>query len=163
MKLLTRRSVLKGALVCSASAAFAKVPHATFPVEPRARIAVATYPFRAFIKAPGNSDYDPKKPAMDLASFARFVRTDFKVNGIEPLNSHFTSTEPDEIRKLRATFDAVGVYTVNIPVDEKDDVCGDEEAKRKCGQCALSALDRRRCAAWLPQHSRVDSQVLRSF
>ena len=75
MKLLTRRSVIKGALVCSASAAFAKMPQATFPIDARARIAVATYPFRAFIKAPGNSDYDPKKPGMDLASFARLVRT----------------------------------------------------------------------------------------
>ncbi len=154
---------LKGALVCSASAAFAKMPQATFPVDPRARIAVATYPFRAFIKAPGNSEYDPKKPGMDLTSFARFVRTEFKVNGIEPLNSHFTSTEPDAIRKLRAAFDAVGVYTVNIPVDEKVDLCSDDEAKRNDGQRALSALDRRRCAAWISQHSRLDSEVLGSF
>jgi sugar phosphate isomerase/epimerase len=133
MKLLTRRSVIKGAIVCSASAALARVPHATFPVEPRARIAVATYPFRALMKAPGNSDYDPKKPGMDLASFARLVRTEFKVNGIEPLSAHFTSTEPDEIRKLRAAFDAVGVYTVNIPVDERVELCSDDEARRNAG------------------------------
>lgn len=133
MKSLTRRSVLKGALVCSASAAFAGVPHATFPVDPRARLAVATYPFRAFIIAPGNQDYDPKKQGMDLASFARFVRTEFKVNGIEPLDSHFLSTEPGEVRKLRAAFDAAGVYTVNIPVDEKVELCSDDEARRSAG------------------------------
>jgi sugar phosphate isomerase/epimerase len=133
MKSLTRRSVLKGALVCSASAAFAGVPHATFPVDPRARLAVATYPFRAFIIAPGNQDYDPKKQGMDLASFARFVRTEFKVNGIEPLDSHFPSTEPGEVRKLRAAFDAAGVYAVNIPVDEKVELCSDDEARRSAG------------------------------
>jgi sugar phosphate isomerase/epimerase len=133
MKSFTRRSVIKGALVFSASAAFAGIPKATFPVDPRARIAVATYPFRALIIAPGNQDYDAKKPGMDLASFARFVRTEFKVHGIEPLDSHFTSTEPNEIRKLRAAFDAAGVYTVNIPVDEKVELCSDDEARRNAG------------------------------
>jgi sugar phosphate isomerase/epimerase len=139
MKSLTRRSVLKGALVCSASAAFARVPHATFPVDPRARLAVATYPFREFILAPGNHDYDPKKQGMDLASFARFVRTEFKVNGIEPLDSHFPSTEPNEVRKLRAAFDAAGVYTVNIPVDEKVDLCSDDAAIRSVGNARYRA------------------------
>jgi sugar phosphate isomerase/epimerase len=134
MKSYTRRSVIKGALVCSASAAFAtEAPRATFPVDPRARIAVATYPFRESITAPGNKDLDPKKPGMDLASFARLVRTEFGVHGIEPLDSHFPSTEVNEVRKLRAAFDAAGVYTVNIPVDEKVELCSDDEAKRNVG------------------------------
>jgi sugar phosphate isomerase/epimerase len=139
MKSLTRRSVLKGALVCSASAAFARVPHATFPVDPRARLAVATYPFREFIIAPENHDYDPKMHGMDLASFARFVRTEFKVNGIEPLDSHFPSTEPREVRKLRAAFDTAGVYTVNIPVDEKVELCSDDAAIRSVGNARYRA------------------------
>lgn len=133
MQPFTRRSVIKGALVCSATAAFAKAPKATFPVDPRARIAVATYPFRATIIAPGNHDRDPKKPGMDLASFARSIPTEFGVHGIEPLNAHFTSTEPSEIRKLRAAFDAAGVHTVNIPVDEAVELCSDDEAKRNAG------------------------------
>lgn len=139
MNSLTRRSVLKGALVCSASAAFARMPHATFPVDPRARLAVATYPFREFIIAPGNHDYDPKKHGMDLASFARFVRSEFKVNGIEPLDSHFPSTEPHEVRKLRGAFDAAGVYTVNIPVDEKVELCSDDAAIRSAGNARYRA------------------------
>jgi len=134
MKSYTRRSVVKGALVWSASAAFAiEPPRATFPVDPRARIGVATYPFRESITAPGNRDRDPKKPGMDLASFARFVRTEFGVHGIEPLDSHFPSTEYNQVRKLRAAFDAAGVYTVNIPVDEKVELCSDDEARRNAG------------------------------
>jgi sugar phosphate isomerase/epimerase len=133
MQPFTRRSVIKGALVCGATAAFAKAPQATFPVDPRARIAVATYPFRATIIAPGNHDRDPKKPGMDLASFARSIPTEFGVHGIEPLNAHFTSTEPSEIRKLRAAFDAAGVHTVNIPVDEAVELCSDDEARRNGG------------------------------
>src|SRR5271168_1398366 len=80
MKSFTRRSVVKGALFYSASAAFAartEAPRAVFPVDPRARIAVASYPFRDSIVAPGNKDRDPQKPGMDLASFADFVRTAF--------------------------------------------------------------------------------------
>jgi sugar phosphate isomerase/epimerase len=134
MRSFTRRSVFKGALVCGASAAFASgPPHAVFPVDPRARIAVATYPFRASIIAPGNRDRDPKNPGMDLASFARFVRKEFGVKGIEPLDSHFSSTEFREIRKLRATFDAAGVYAVNIPVDEPVKLCSEDGAERDAG------------------------------
>ena len=133
MQPFTRRSVIKGALVCSATAAFAKAPQATFPVDPRARIGVATYPFRATMIAPGNRDRDAKKPGMDLASFARFIPKEFGVHGIEPLNAHFTSTEPSEVRKLRAAFDDAGVYTVNIPVDERVELCSDDEAKRNEG------------------------------
>ncbi len=136
MNSLTRRAVVKGALLCSVSAAFGadiEPPRATFPVDPRARIAVASYPFRAFLVAPGNHDRDPKKPGMDLAAFGRFVKKEFGVPGIEPLNSHFSSTDTSEIRKLRAAFDAAGVYTVNIPVDEPVELCSDDEAKRNHG------------------------------
>src|ERR1700723_1292129 len=117
---LTRRVLVKGAFLCSVSAAFGEVtePRASFPVDPRARLAVASYPFRALLIAPQNRDRDPKKPGMDLAAFARFVKKEFGVPGIEPLSVHFTSTETSEIRKLRATFDAAGVHTVNIPVDD---------------------------------------------
>ena len=133
MRSFTRRSFVQGTLVCAASAAFGVEPHAVFPVDPRARIGVASYPFRAFIIAPGNRGRDPKKPGMDLASFAHFVRTEFGVQGIEPLNGHFSSSELDEVRKLRAAFDAAGVHVVNIPVDERPDVCSEDQAKRDAG------------------------------
>ena len=136
MTSLTRRTFLKGSALCSAGLLFAaevKAPHATFPVEARARIAVATYPFRASMLAPDNHDRDASKPGMDLAAFGRYIRSEFGVQGIEPLNSHFASTEPNEIRKLRAAFDAAGVYTVNIPVDEPVELCSEDAARREAG------------------------------
>lgn len=136
MKSLTRRRFIQGALLCSAGASLraeSNGPHAVFPVDPRARIAVATYPFRASMAAPGNRDRDPKKPGMDLAQFARYIHTEFGVQGIEPLDSHFASTEPAQIRKLRAAFDAAGVRTVNIPVDVRVDLCSDDQATRDAG------------------------------
>jgi sugar phosphate isomerase/epimerase len=139
---LTRRTFLKGALLVSAHAAFAgdmKSPHATFPTDPRARIAVATYPFRKIILFPTNHDRDTSRSGMDLASFARFVRTEFHVPGIEPLSLHFPSTERGEILKLRAAFDAVGVHTVNIPVDDSVELCSPNEATRNAGNARYRA------------------------
>ena len=132
----TRRTFCKGAMLCSAGTVFAKElnsPHANFPTEPRARIAVATYPFRSILISPTNHDRDTSKPGMDLAAFARFVRTEFHVPGIEPLSLHFPSTEPGEILKLRAAFDAVGVHTVNIPVDDSVELCSTNPATRDAG------------------------------
>ncbi|AXC14152.1 hypothetical protein ACPOL_4890 [Acidisarcina polymorpha] len=114
----------------------ARSPRANFPIAPRARIAVATYPFRAVMDAPGNPDRDPAKAGMDLAAFAKLVKDEFKVSGIEPLHSHFSSTEPGQIVKLRAAFDAVGVHTVNIPVDEPVELCSQVEEKRNAGNAS---------------------------
>jgi sugar phosphate isomerase/epimerase len=133
---ITRRNLIKGALVCGATAALGatpKGPQANFPVDPRSRIAVATYPFRAIIDSPHNSDRDSTKPGMDLAEFARYIRTEFKVRGIEPLDSHFPSTELDAISKLRAAFDAADVFVANMPVDERVELCSEDEEKRNAG------------------------------
>ena len=42
-------------------------------------------------------------------------------------------TEPAEVTKLRAAFDAAGVHTVNIPVDARVDLCSDDAAIRSAG------------------------------
>lgn len=135
----TRRRFLKGAALCCASAALGqtmKVPHVNFPSDPRSRIAVATYPFRASILSPTNQDRDSARPGMDLAAFGRYIKTKFGVGGIEPLNSHFTSLEPSAIRKLRSELDAAGVRTVNIAVDEPVELCSADAGKRTAGNAA---------------------------
>ncbi len=136
MTRFTRRAFLKSSALCSAGVVFAakeKAPRDHFPAEARARIAVATYPFRRSILAPDNDARDASKPGMDLAAFGRYIRSEFGVRGIEPLNSHFASTEPDAVSKLRASFDEAGVYAVNIPVDEPIELCSEDAAKRKLG------------------------------
>lgn len=133
---LTRRSLLQGMALASAHAAFGRSPappRPTFPTDPRHRIAVATYPFRAMLIAPHNSDRSAKVPGIDLAGFAKYIRTEFNVYGIEPLHSHFPSTELSEIVKLKAAFDAAGVFTANIPVDEQADLCSADAEVRKAG------------------------------
>jgi sugar phosphate isomerase/epimerase len=131
----SRRTFVKGALLCSASAVLAADhgPHAVFPTEARARLSVATYPFREWITAPGNDERDSKQPGMDLATFAGRIPKEFGVHGIEPLSAHFPSTETSEVRRLRAAFDAAGVHVVNIPVDARVNPCSDDPAKRAAG------------------------------
>ena len=139
MTTLTRRDFVRAAILCSANTAFgaaANGPRASFPMAPKARIAVATYPFRASIVAPHNRHRDPAKPGMDLAAFAHYVAKEFGVRGIEPQDAHFSSTEHSEILKLRAAFDAAGVRTVNIPVDEHVELCSDDEGKRNAGNAS---------------------------
>jgi len=135
---MTRRHFGAGALLFAARAALGagKTPPANFPVDPRERIGVATYPFRKWILAPGNEDRDASKPGMDLPAFARFIKSEFKVSGIEPLDSHFPSKERSEIVKLRAAFDAAGVRVVNIPVDEAVELCSEDAAKRTAGNAS---------------------------
>ena len=101
---MTRRQFGAGALLLAADAALgeAKTPQASFPVDPRERIGVATYPFRRWILSPHNEDRDASKPGMDLPAFARLIKSEFHVSGIEPLDSHFPSKERAEIIKLRA-------------------------------------------------------------
>jgi len=135
---ITRRQFGAAALLLAADAARGSVdsPQASFPQDPRDRIAIATYPFRRSMVAPNNGDRDASKPGMDLAAFAAFIKTEFHVSGIEPLDSHFPSKERGEVVKLRAAFDAAGVRTVNVPVDEAVELCSDDEAKRKAGNAS---------------------------
>src|ERR1700682_3715371 len=69
-------------------------PHISFPTAPRDRIAVASYPFRAYINSPSNRDRDSKLPGMDLAKFASHVLAKFAVHNIEPHSRHFRSLDP---------------------------------------------------------------------
>ncbi|MFL6429317.1 MAG: sugar phosphate isomerase/epimerase family protein [Acidobacteriaceae bacterium] len=130
---LGRRTFMQGMLLGAAGVAFGQTPHLRYPSDRRARLAVASYPFRAFIDAPKNSDRDKAKTGMDLLGFAKMVRSEFGLTGIEPLYSHFASTEPHYLHELRKDLDAVGVRTVNIPVDVEVDLCSPDAEKRDSG------------------------------
>ncbi len=137
MTISRRTFVAQGAIASAYAALGQPLPKATYPTDPRHRLAVATYPFRARIISPTNSDRSKKVPGMDLAGFARSIRSEFNVFGIEPLHSHFPSTDPADIRQLKSAFDAAGVRTVNIPVDEDVDLTSTDPARRKTSNRTL--------------------------
>ncbi|MEY2413877.1 MAG: hypothetical protein QOD84_2483 [Acidobacteriaceae bacterium] len=101
----------------SAEQAGASGPHMNFPSGARERIAVASWPFRAYIDSPTNSDRDPRVPGMDLKDFASNVVTKFNVNNIEPYNLHFRSLSDDYLDAFRAALASAKVQAVNIAVD----------------------------------------------
>ncbi len=134
MKRFTRRTMLQSSVVATgaaitlgvwpqfngllASAANRAVgPDMKFPRAARDRLAVATWPFRSYIVSSTNEYRDNKQPGMDLREFASKVKTDFDVPGVEPLSSHFSSTEAPYLRSFREAIEKAGVQVVNIPVD----------------------------------------------
>ena len=135
---ISRRTFVAQAAIASTYAALGQnSPKATYPTDPRHRLAVATYPFRAHIISPTNSDRSEKVPGMDLGGFARYIRSEFNVFGIEPLHSHFPSTGLADIHKLKSAFDVAGVRTVNIPVDADVDLTSSDPARHEASNRTL--------------------------
>jgi sugar phosphate isomerase/epimerase len=135
MRKLSRRGVLRSsALVAVGTVAWPRgsagvlaralepqgsTPHMKFPSEPRERLAVASWPFRAEIESATNEFRDKKRPGMDLRDFAVKVREQFGVPGVEPLSTHFPSTDERYLRGFREAIEKAGVHAVNIPVDNE--------------------------------------------
>jgi sugar phosphate isomerase/epimerase len=97
-----------GAMAASPRRVTADAPKASFPTQPRARLSVASYPFR--------KDLDPTKGTLPLLDFPKMVADRYGLAGIEPLDRHFPTTDAAYLAKLRATLDKLEMHVVNIPV-----------------------------------------------
>jgi len=130
---MNRRHFVEAALFAAVSRSLraAREPNIPFPTEPRARLGVASYPFRAFIDSPHNPDRDKAKPGMTLLQFPAMVRDKFKVRNIEPLDSHFVSLETAYLGELRNAVEKAGMHVINIPVGGRASVYDPDAAKRK--------------------------------
>ena len=141
MSAISRRHFLQSSAVALAASASTFVPkpfsaltepELAFPSEPRQRLAVPSWPFRAYVEAPTNKwARDPKLPGMDLKDFAAMVVKRFNVRNIEPLGDHFSSTEPSYLRELRANVEKAGAQVVNIAADPRYSFYDTDEAKRQ--------------------------------
>jgi len=92
-------------------------PHIAFPTAPRDRIAVSSYPFRAFIQGARSRNADPTVPKMDLTEFPAEVVKKFNVSHIEPNSRHFRSTDPAYLDSFNDALAKAGVKVANIAVD----------------------------------------------
>ena len=142
MKSLTRRVFLErfsavsaGLLVANCApgvfAEAAREPNISFPTAARDRISVASYPFRAYIDAPGNRDRDPKLPGIDLKDFAAEVAKKFNVHNIEPVSRHFRSLDAEYLANFREELHRANARAVNIAVDADHSLYDRELAARK--------------------------------
>lgn len=100
-------------------------PQAKFPADPRARIAIAAYPFREYIV--GWMGWDGKTPSavptaqqMQLKDFAAHVVAKFDVHRIEPWSPLFPSTDTKYVEQFRAAVDKAGSGVADIAVDGHD-------------------------------------------
>jgi sugar phosphate isomerase/epimerase len=89
-------------------------PHVQFPTEAKARIAVASYPFRDFIL--GSRDVASAQK-LDLKDFAAHCREKLGISKIEPWNRHFRSTDAKYLEEFRACVEKARGAVVNIAVD----------------------------------------------
>lgn len=116
----TRRCLLKTVPALAACAPLLRAgqnsshPDLQFPTDPRARLAVTSYPFRAYIQSPTNRGYDPHKQAMDLKDFPAFVAKRFGVYNINPLSSHFRSTDQAYLDEFREAVEKAGSHMVDL-------------------------------------------------
>jgi sugar phosphate isomerase/epimerase len=106
-------------------------PHVNFPTAPRDRLAVAAWPFRAYINSPTNSDRDPKKLGMDLKNFGAYVVKTFNIHGIEPYNLHFSSTSSQYLHDFREGLLRANAHAVNIAVDQEKSFYDGDRATRQ--------------------------------
>jgi sugar phosphate isomerase/epimerase len=134
---LTRRAFLQrvsavtaGGIVSSGTAsafgadrpalADAPEPHIAFPTAPRDRIAVSSYPFRAYINSPSGRNRGTSAPnvqKMDLTEFPAEVAKKFNVSHIEPNSRHFMSTDAAYLDRFNDALAKAGVKVANIAVD----------------------------------------------
>lgn len=144
MNTLSRRHFLENSALLTATAltpslfsprsllhAAETVPTIKFPTVPRERLAVATWPFRAFIVSPQNEYHDKSQPGMDLREFAVTIKKDFGVPGIEPLSAHFPTTDEAYLHSFRDAIEKAGIHVVDIPVDNSSSYYDADPAARK--------------------------------
>jgi sugar phosphate isomerase/epimerase len=140
---LTRRTFLEKVSVLTADAFMAASrlpiaaaetklePHISFPSAPRDRLAVASYPFRAYIDSPNNRDRNHSLPGMDLTEFGAEVVKKFNVHNIEPHSRHFRSLDSEYLGRFREALQKAGLKAVNIAVDGSDSFYDETPAIRK--------------------------------
>jgi sugar phosphate isomerase/epimerase len=118
-------AVGQGQAAAGATASAAVAPHIAFPSAPRDRIAVSSYPFRAYINSPqrrnrggsaANAPVIPDSAKMDLTGFPAEVVKKFNVTHIEPNSGHFQSTDPAYLDSFNEALAKAGVKVANIAV-----------------------------------------------
>jgi sugar phosphate isomerase/epimerase len=118
----SRRHLLKGSaalglsVLCRnlGSVAYAREPKLKFPTKPADRLALTSWPFRAYMEGAGNSNRDRSKPGLDIIGFAKMAIEKFNIHNINPLSAHFPSIEPRYIDTLREEMAKAGSHFVDL-------------------------------------------------
>ncbi len=91
-------------------------PSLQFPSKPRDRLAVTSWPFRAYIESPTNHNRDRKNPGMDLLEFPALIAKKFGVYNINPLGGHFRSTDSAYLDAFRSAVAKADSHLVDLGI-----------------------------------------------
>jgi sugar phosphate isomerase/epimerase len=89
-------------------------PELMFPTRPRDRLAVTSWPFRAYIESPGNRDRKPGVSGMDIKAFPAMVVDKFAIDNVNPLLNHFASTDPAYLESFREAVAKARSHVVDL-------------------------------------------------
>ena len=126
---LTQSAAMAGVCCVPWATAFGQArPAVKFPAAPRDRIAIASYPFRAFI--PGEQ-YKAGNPVIELKDFAAYVAGKYGAHRIEPWSAHFPATDAKYLDAFRTAVEKARAGVANIAVDGDDSPYAADAAQRQ--------------------------------
>ena len=102
---------------------------ARFPSSARERLAVTSYPFRAYIESPTNRGRNRALQGIDLKQFPALVANKFGVHNINPLIDHFAATTPAYLDGFRKAVDEAGSHIVDFGLPGGDFYSPDASAR----------------------------------
>lgn len=106
-------------------------PNLQFPLQPRERIAIASYPFRSVIAGPSEQNSSASRPKMDVKDFAAHVISKFNINKIEPWSAQFASLDGKYLGQFRTALEKARGAVVNIAVDGRHSPYAADRAERE--------------------------------
>jgi sugar phosphate isomerase/epimerase len=89
-------------------------PDLQFPTRPRDRLAVTSWPFRAYIKSDASGASNPGVPSIDIKEFPAMVVERFGVYNVNPLVNHFPSTDSAYLESFREAVAKAGSHVVDL-------------------------------------------------
>lgn len=114
MKELPALAIAAGLATRTDSFADQGMPKLHFPTAPRDRLAITSYPFRAFIDAPGNRGRDKSKPGFPLLDFPAQMVEKFGIHNVNPVVEHFASTDAAYLVSFREALVKAGSHIVDL-------------------------------------------------
>lgn len=112
-----------------------------FPGTPRDRLALTSYPFRAYIASPTNRARNPALPAMDLKEFPKLAIDKFGIHNINPLLDHFTSNDPAYLESFRKAIADAGSQLVGLGLSGGTFYSSDEKEREQAVNASRRCID----------------------
>jgi sugar phosphate isomerase/epimerase len=119
-------------------------PVLAFPTHPRDRLAVTSWPFRAYIKSAASGAANPGVPMMDMKEFPAMVAERFGVYNINPLVNHFSSTDSAYLEGFREAVAKARSHVVDLGLPGRcfattDSTVADAAVRDGCGWIDIAA------------------------